>query len=186
MPAVRAFDDPAPGRVPSLGRRGRGRGLPATALMGRMHHVAANLSGLARLIVVEAFVPTQVLRVAGRGPRPRDYHAVQGGFGQLHIGAVGSAEDHAQGSAAAIAQHMPLGAPLAAIGRSGARRVAAEGGKEPLHYRSLARSSRSGARHRSGAIARPTAASTRPAASTPESGRGSWSPPRTHGGRPST
>src|SRR3954465_231926 len=117
MPAVGALDNPAPGRVARVRRRGRRRGLSAPPLVWGMDEVAPGCGRLPRLVKVEALVPTQVLRGASGGTGPPDHDAVQGGFGRLHVGAVGGAEPRAQGGAAAIAQHMALGALLAPIGR---------------------------------------------------------------------
>src|SRR3954447_6313966 len=186
MPTVRAFDHPPPRRVAG-GRRGDGNGrLPAAALAGGMHHVAARLSRLVGLGVVEALIPAPVLGVPGGRGGPRGDPAVEDGFRPLHRGPGGRAEDGAQRRPPSVAQDVPLGAPLAPIGRVRARRSAAEGGKGPSRCRSLASSSRSGVRQRSAATAQPTGGSTRPAGSIPGSGHGPWSRSRTPVERPST
>src|SRR4051812_50018839 len=65
MPTVRAFDHPPPRRVAG-GRRGDGNGrLPAAALAGGMHHVAARLSRLVGLGGGEPLIPATVLGGAG-------------------------------------------------------------------------------------------------------------------------
>src|SRR5215208_4606369 len=75
MPAVRAFDDPAPRRVAG-GPRGNWSGrLAPAALAGGMHHVAARLGRLVGLGVVEALIPAQVLGVPGGRSGPRHHHA---------------------------------------------------------------------------------------------------------------
>jgi len=186
MPTVRALDHPAPRRM--VGRRPRTErcGLATAPPAGRMHEVATRLSGLVGLGIVEALIPTQVLRMsAGRG-RPRDYHAVQDSVGQLHGGAVRGAEHEAQRRPASVVEHMPFGAQFAPIGRVRACRGAAAGGKAPSRYRWPANPSQYGGPHRSAVTEPPRAGPTLPAASIPGSGRARSSPSQTPAGRPST
>src|SRR3954464_11094516 len=72
MPTVRAFDHPPPRRL-GPGRRGDGNGrLPAAALAARTHHVAARLSRLVGLGVVEALIPAPVATLTGGRAGRRD------------------------------------------------------------------------------------------------------------------
>jgi hypothetical protein len=129
MPAVCALDDPAPRRV-AAGLGGRGSGpFPAASLAGRMQPIAARLGRLIGVREVEALISAQVLGVPGGRGGARDHDAVQGGFRPLHVGAIGGAEHHAQRCPPPVAQDVPFGAQLAAIGRVGPCRGSAEGGE---------------------------------------------------------
>src|SRR5829696_201632 len=77
VPAIGAFDDPAPGRVAG-GPCGDGSArLPAPPLARRLQSIAPRLGRLVGCRVVEALIPTQVLRVPGGRGGALDDHAVE-------------------------------------------------------------------------------------------------------------
>jgi len=67
-------------------------------------------------LVIIASVQAQMLWLLLGGRRTRDHDAIQGRLGQLHVGAIGAGDHHADRDALPLGQQVALGAGFAAVG----------------------------------------------------------------------
>ena len=112
VPAVAAFDHPAPGFVARI-LLALGFFLTARLDMG---NVPAPRGGATNLGIIIALVITEVLRhFPGRWPT--DHDGVQRGVEHFHVVPVRAREGDGQANAIGIGERMQLGAQFAPIGR---------------------------------------------------------------------